>query len=84
MNNENVYTGPDVRSALTAKARLFHAANNAAEDAKENLKNAVRVSLAHGISEVETAVLSGVTRTTIRAWAGKGKPKRADEEAQVA
>lgn len=41
------------------------------ESARADLKRAVLSALASGVSENEAAKLAGITRDTVRRWAGK-------------
>ena len=43
------------------------------EQARQRLIAAVREAVKHGMTEVEAARVSGVTRMTVRSWLGKGK-----------
>lgn len=56
---------------LEAAARDYDRAGEAFEAAKNALRVEVLAALADGMSEVEAAQRAGVTRMTVRKWAGK-------------
>lgn len=61
----------DVRSRLVKGGRR-HASDRARlARSRDDLADLVRMAVRHGMSEVEAARLSGVTRMTVRSWLGK-------------
>jgi len=58
---------------LDRAARDYHEQRGRLDQATAQLQAHVRAEHAAGMSEVELARRAGVTRTTIRAWVGKGR-----------
>lgn len=56
---------------LDAASRDYDRAGEAFEAARDALREAVLSALSAGMSEVEAAQRAGVTRMTVRKWAGK-------------
>lgn len=63
---------PDQYRAAVAVWADTHAANRRRlQESRDELRDAVREAIKAGVTEVEAARLSGVTRMTIRKWVGK-------------
>ena len=62
---------PDELADLEALGAARHLAYEHAESITDLLRDAVADAVRGGMSEVEAARLSGVTRMTVRSWLGK-------------
>jgi len=67
----------DHDAAIAAQGARYAALAAQTEEARQALITLVKQELARGTSEVAVSRISGVSRKTVRAWAGKS-PRRAD------
>ena len=61
----------DVRARLVKGGRRLASDRARLARSRDDLADLVRLAVRNGVSEVEAARLSGVTRMTVRSWLGK-------------
>jgi hypothetical protein len=61
----------DFRASLETRAGRVRRAADKLDHEKAALRAVVLDALAAGLTEVETAEITGLSRMTVRAWAGK-------------
>lgn len=64
-------TPDQYRTAVAVWADAYATNRRRLQESRDELRDAVQQAVAAGVTEVEAARLSGVTRMTVRKWVGK-------------